>query len=170
MKALLLALALSAGATGPGPGPREPADLGPETIDVSSYPEEYQQTYRDIFLPVYKFHGGVARAINSPLVELDEHLEAQERREHPDLFSDTQVAQVSRDGWKKSISEIYRKPACCGACPVLSLEKARKLWRFVVYDSIQRKTGRKAATWALLRKDLVRRFDEEKIIHQESGK
>jgi hypothetical protein len=150
--------------------PRVAEDLGLPSIDVSSYPEEYQKTYQDIFVPVFKFHGGTARAVNSPIIELDAHLEQQEQRNNPMLFSDPEVAQVSRDGWKKFVQSLYRTPACCGACPVMTLEKARSLWRFLAYDSIQRKTGRRAPSWALYRKDLMRRFREEPRVLQETGK
>jgi hypothetical protein len=147
-----------------------PEDLGPAIIDVSSYPEEYQKTYREVFVPYFTTHGGLPRAINSPIIELDAHLEEQVRRESPQLFSDPQVAQVSRDGWKTLVRKLYLTPACCGACRLLTLEQARSLWRFLVYDSIQRKTGRKAGLWALERKDLVMTFSERKSAAQETGK
>jgi hypothetical protein len=137
-------------------------DLGPAAIDVSSYPEEMRKTYQDIFLHLFSFFGTTARIINSPIIEMDEHLEAQERRDNPNLFSDPDLAQISRDGWKKSVEEIHQRPPCCGACPLLSLEDARALRRFLVYDSIQRKTGPNAKAWIEQRKDLLRRFNESK--------
>ncbi|MDE2038452.1 MAG: hypothetical protein KGO96_02915 [Elusimicrobia bacterium] len=145
-------------------------DLGPSTIDVSSYPEEYQKTYQDVFIPFFKIRGGAARAVNSPIIELDMHLEEQERRDHPQLFQEAGAAVVSRDGWKQFVEKLYATPACCGACPVLTRAKARALWRFFVYDSIQRKTGRQAAHWVALRKDLLDRFREKEMIAKETAK
>jgi len=134
-------------------------DLGPSTIDVSSYPEEYQKTYREIFVPVFGFLGGTARAVNSPIIEMAPELQAVERRQHPELW-DVGVADISTDGWKRRATEILHRPACCGACPVLTIEKARALWRFLVYDSLQRKTGANASAWAAQRRELLRRFKE----------
>lgn len=142
--------------------PSTPEDLGPSVIDVSSYPDEYQKTYREIFIKVFSFLGGTARAVNSPIIELDSHLEAQERRDHPELFTDPKLAEISPDGWKKRVEEIYRRPACCGACPVLSRKKARALWRFMVYDSIRRKTGPQAKAWLTQRSELLKEFDKRK--------
>lgn len=135
-----------------------PEDLGPSDIDVSAYPEEHQKTYRETFLPVFGFLGTTARMVNSPLVELDPALEAAETRLHPDLFSDPLVARATRDGWKREIAAVHRRPPCCGACPVLTLDQARALWRFMVYDSLARKTGVNAEKWIAHRRALVERF------------
>jgi hypothetical protein len=115
-------------------GPRElPEDIGPAVIDVSSYPAEYQKTYKEIFLPVYGFlRGGPARALNSPL--------------------------IAPDDWRREVMRVKNRPPCCGACPILSMEQARALWRFLVYDSARRKTGINAASWAEHRRGLIERF------------
>lgn len=139
-----------------------PEDIGIAEIDVTSYPPELQRTYREIFLPVFGFLGGAARAINSSIIELDPRLEQVERSAHPGLFSNPQIAQVSRNGWKKRVDEIRLRPPCCGACPVLSMKDARALWRFLVYDSILRKTGPNADAWIRYRKELLARFQKWK--------
>lgn len=167
---LLLALALKPAAAGPKAVPPVVEDLGPSVIDVSSYPEEHRKTYQDIFVPVFGLLGGTARAVNSPIIELDGHREEQERRDNPELFANPDIAVVSRDGWKKRVEEIYHRPACCGACPTLTREKAKALWRFLVYDSIRRKTGRQARGWSLFRGDLTRRFEAGHYIAKENGK
>lgn len=138
--------------------PSCPEDLGPSEIDVSSYPEEHQKTYRETFLPVFEFFGTAARMVNSPLVELDPALEEAEARLHPDLFSDPLIARATRDGWRREIAAIHRRPPCCGACPVLTLDQARALWRFMVYDSLARKTGDNAEKWIAHRRSLMERF------------
>lgn len=131
---LLLAAALAVRAEPALKGPPKlPEDLGPAVIDVSSYPPEQQRAYRELFLPVYSFlEGGPARAINSPLIELD--------------------------AWRKEVLRIKLRPPCCGACPILSREDANRLWTFLVYDSGRRKTGPAAAAWAAHRRELIRRF------------
>lgn len=135
-----------------------PEDLGPKEIDVSAYPEAYRTTYERIFVPAFKKWGTAARVINSPLVELDEKAERSERLAHPKLFADPQVAQPTRDGWKKYVEALYRRPACCGACPTLTLEQARALRSFLVYDSLARKTGAHADAWMKHRRSLIGRF------------
>ena len=141
-------------------GPPVPEDLGAATIDASSYPAEFQETYRKIFVPAFKQWGTAARAINSPIVELDETTERSERLAHPGLFADSRIAEPTRNGWKKYVEGLYRKPACCGACPTLTLEQARALRRFLVYDSLVRKTGPRADAWIAHRKDLITRFEK----------
>jgi len=143
--------------------PEQPEDLGPAVIDVTGYPPEHQETYRKIFLPVYKFlRGGPARALNSPLIELDPQGEQVLRREHPELFADPRLAQVSADGWRREVTRVKNRPPCCGACPILSREDALKLWKFLAYDSLRRKTGANAASWAEQRRRLLERFDAVK--------
>lgn len=142
--------------------PEFPEDLGAPTIDVSGYPAEYQKTYRDVFLHVYAFiRGGPARALNSPLIELDPQGEQALRRERPELFADPGLARVSADAWKKEVSDAFNRPPCCGACPMLSREDAKALRRFFVYDSIVRKTGANAGSWIRERKTLLERFKRD---------
>lgn len=141
--------------------PLYPEDLGPDAIDVSLYPEEHRKAYEEVFLPVFLTLGGPARAINSPIVELDPLLELAQEQSHPGLFSDARVAEATRDGWKRRVEEIRIRPPCCGACPVLSLKDARRLWRFLVYDSLRRKTGPAAPAWIRHRRVLLERFKTE---------
>lgn len=155
----LFVMILAAPSFGREPKAGLPEDLGPAEIDVSSYPREYRETYRRIFLPVARFMGGPARLLNSPLIELDPGLEEAQRARRPELFSDPRVALVSRDGWRRRVDEFRRRPPCCGACPVLSLKDAQALWRFLVYDSIARKTGPRAGAWLRHRRALLERFE-----------
>lgn len=139
--AALLLLAAAAAAAEPAPA-ELPEDLGPAAIDVSSYPPEHQETYRKVFLPVYGFlRGGPARALNSPLVEAGD--------------------------WRREVMRVKSRPPCCGACPILSMADAKRLWEFLVYDSIRRKTGANAAAWAAHRRALIERF--EKTVKGPSG-
>lgn len=133
---VLLAAAAAAGVPPAKAPPEFPEDLGPAAIDVSSYPAEYQKTYKDVFLPLYGFlRGGPARALNSPLITSDE--------------------------WRREVMRVKNRPPCCGACPILSLADARALWRFLAYDSQVRKTGPNAASWAEHYRRLTERFNAE---------
>lgn len=139
--------------------PKLPEDLGPSTIEVSGYPPEQRRVYKEVFLRVYGFlEGGPARAISSPLLEIDPAGEAAERRAHPEAYADASLIAPSRDAWRKEVLRIKTRPPCCGACPVLSREEARQLWTFLVYDSVHRKTGPAAAAWFASRRELIRRF------------
>jgi len=147
------------------PGPvcaLTPEELGPDSIDVSEYPAEYRKTYEEIFIPLFRRFGGAARVVNSPVIELDPASQSYESKRNPILFSDSEVAQVSTDGWKKQVDAMRRRPPCCGACPVLSLQGAKDLWRFLVYDSIVRKTGPRAQNWVRQRRSLLGRFKKER--------
>ncbi|MBI2385480.1 MAG: hypothetical protein HYV14_05630 [Elusimicrobia bacterium] len=156
---LLLAAALAVRAEPAPQASKLPEDLGPATIDVSSYPPEQRRVYKEVFLRVYGFlDGGPARAINSPLLEIDPAGEAAERRAHPGEYSDASLVAPSRDGWRREVLRVKLRPPCCGACPVLSGEEARQLWNFLVYDSVRRKTGPAAAAWFSSRRELIRRF------------
>ena len=141
--------------------PSLPDDLGPAEIDVSGYPDSYQKTYREIFLPAFRVWGTTARVINSPIIEMDPQAERDERNAHPELFSDSRVAQPTADGWKRFVADIRRKPPCCGACPTLTKTQAKELWEFLVFDSLRRKTGSRADEWIRHREDLLRRFETE---------
>jgi hypothetical protein len=155
---VVAALAVHADPALKGP-PERPEDIGPAVIDVSDYPPEQQRVYRDVFLPVYTIlKGGPARAINSPLLEIDPAGEQAERRAHPDMYADAAVVSPTRDGWRQEVVRVKTRPPCCGACPVLSREDSQALWKFFVYDSIRRKTGPAAAEWAAHRRELIRRF------------
>ncbi len=138
MRALTLLLLLVAGpAFATVKLPPAPEDLGPAQIDVSDYPPEYQKTYREVFVPFFTKYGGTARMVNSPLVTAEE--------------------------WRKEIDRIRTRPPCCAACPFLSLNDARALYKFMVYDSGRRKTGSSAEAWTAQRTSLLERFEKEHI-------
>ena len=164
--ALIALLPFFAAASPALKGPPEfPEDLGPAAIDVSGYPPEQQSVYQKIFLPVYSvLRGGPARALNSPLIEIDAAGEEAERRAHPGVAADPQLALYTRDGWRHEVLTVKNRPPCCGACPLLTRADAEALRSFLVYDSLRRKTGAAAEAWAAQRRELIRRFA---VIQQE---
>ncbi len=106
-------------------------DLGPDTIDVSSYPEEIQKKYA-LFLAKCSVCHSPARAINSELTDSKE--------------------------WARYIKIMQLRPPCCNFCPVLSHAEAKAIWEFLVYDSRIRKTGPHAAEWAQHRAQLLQDY------------
>ena len=156
--AALLPLAAFASPAPKGP-PEFPEDLGPAAVDVSGYPPEQQTVYTKIFLPVYAvLRGGPARALNSPLIEIDAAGEAAERRAHPEIAGDSRLVIYTSAGWRSEVLRVKNRPPCCGACPILTRADAEALRRFFVYDSLKRKTGSAAEAWGSQRRDLIRRF------------
>lgn len=151
----------AAGAPVPTSPPEFVEDLGPAEIDVSYYPPEQQRVYQEIFLPVYGvIRGGPARVINSPLIEIDAAGEDAERRAHPAIAADPGLVIYTRGGWRVEVLHLKNRPRCCGACPVLTRADAEALRRFLVYDSLRRKTGVATGPWADRRRELIRRFAE----------
>lgn len=71
LAALLAAPAMGAESTAQEREARAYYDLGPESIDVSGYPQEQQQAYGLFELRCGKCHT-LARAINSPLVKKED--------------------------------------------------------------------------------------------------
>ena len=66
-----VAAAARRGAAQSASGALFPNDLGPNTIDVSSYPKEYQETYKVFQFKCAACHT-IARPINSQYVELSD--------------------------------------------------------------------------------------------------
>jgi hypothetical protein len=86
-------------------------DLGPESIDVSSYPQKQKENY-DVFAKTCSQCHTLARPINAPY--------------------------VSRTDWKRYISRMRRKAANSGSA-VVTTEQAKTALEFLVYDSDVRK-------------------------------
>lgn len=140
--------------------PRFPADLGPDTIDVSRYPTEYQATYRTRFQTLCASCHSLARAVNSELLELTpEEMEAF-RKETPRLTSSPPVWKTGEGVWHDYLIALKMRPPCCGGCPVLTSRDVQRIGDFLVYDSKVRKTGSRAASWEEHRTDLIQRFEK----------
>lgn len=135
-----------------------PADLGPATIDVSSYPAEMQNIYRTNFLKNCAVCHSPARAIHSEFLELPTAEAAALRAASPTLFDDPRVLLPGSDLWKRYIKRMKMRPPCCGVCPVMSETEARDIWRFLVFDGRIRKTGPRAGDWVRNRRALLEDF------------
>jgi hypothetical protein len=140
-------------------------DLGATTIDVSAYPREMQDVYRDIFQIKCRRCHDASRALNAPFVEPSgpraRHaaMIARWKAENPKMFKDGRVWQIeggSASGpgiWERCVKRMMQKPGC-----TLSSVEGKKVWQFLCYDSERRKTGAGAATWAEYRRKLLADF------------
>src|SRR4029077_20034380 len=99
-------------------------DAGPASIDVSSYPQEIQETYKNIFLVRCQRCHTASRPLNSQFVEpsapKEQHpaIIAKWKAEHPEMFKDKLVWQIegkSASGpgiWERYVKKMMSKPGC----------------------------------------------------------
>jgi hypothetical protein len=128
-----------------------PNDFGPASIDVSSYPKEYQETYK-VFLTKCSVCHTIARPINSQFLEISETQQAEMKKTQPELFTDPKILQIDPHIWSRYVHRMMDKPGC----PVG--KDGKRIWQFLVYDSIARKTGKNFAAWQKSREKLLQDF------------
>jgi len=92
-------------------------DLGPDEVDVASYPKAQQENYQ-VFAKTCSQCHPLARAINSPL--------------------------VSREDWRRFIKRMYAKTKTRSGAEI-SNQAAKAAIEFLAYDSRIRKVKGKAA-------------------------
>lgn len=105
------------------------SDLGPETVDVSSYPMQQRYNYRVYASACSRCHG-LARSINSPL--------------------------ASRTWWEFYVASMRARGSLSGR--PISAQERRAVLDFLEYDGRERKQ-RRAEEFERLRAELRRRFD-----------
>ena len=140
-------------------------DFGPKSIDVSAYPPEMQDAYKNILLVKCQRCHEASRPLNSQFVEpsgpKEQHpaIIAKWKAEHPEMFQDKLVWQVEGKSaagpgiWERYVKKMMAKPGCN-----ISPEDGKKIWQFLTYDSEHRKTGPNAAKWAEHRRKLLADF------------
>ncbi|HMU75562.1 MAG TPA: hypothetical protein PKD69_07320, partial [Elusimicrobiota bacterium] len=69
------------------------------------------------------------------------------------LFSNKNVWQVETDIWQRYVKRMMSKPGCD-----ISDVEGKAVYRFLVYDSEQRKSGKNAAAWKTHREKLLADF------------
>lgn len=131
---------------------RCPADLGATSIDVSDYPAEYQRVYRESFMTKCNVCHTTARALAAPLLEVGPDDVTAELRA---AAADPDVLTVGSDAWKKYIHRMWKRPPCCDLCPVFTKAEITAIWKFLVYDSLRRKTGSALPRWVAYRRGLI---------------
>jgi hypothetical protein len=98
------------------PEPLFPADVGPDTIDVTSYPVIQQENYT-LFVEKCSLCHTLARAINSPLVDAST--------------------------WTRYVKRMHGKnQARSNGGPLLSGDEAKRVISFLTFDSRERKIKR----------------------------
>lgn len=132
-----------------------PNDMGPDSIDVSSYPPELKKTYSTFKFKCAACHT-IARPINSQFLELSAEEQSKWKKEDPGLFKDKKLVQVEDRIWNRYVKRMMAKPGC----PVKG-EDGKKIWEFLVHDSKVRKTGPNAKAWRAHRKKLLDDFKKE---------
>lgn len=118
------------------------SDLGPETVDVSSYPVQQRQNYRVYQSACSRCHG-LARSINAPL--------------------------VSRTWWEFYVTSMRARGSLSGR--PISREEKEAVLDFLEYDSHERKKLREKE-FEKVRAELRRRYDalmEERLGRLQRG-
>ncbi|MHB2025008.1 MAG: hypothetical protein ACYCPQ_00010 [Elusimicrobiota bacterium] len=128
-----------------------PNDSGPASINVSSYPEQYQKTYH-VFLSKCSVCHTIARPINSEFLEMSLADQAKAKKNQPELFTDPKILKINPNIWSRYVHRMMAKPGC----PVGA--DGKRIWQFLVYDSIARKTGKNFAAWSKSRGKLLSDF------------
>ena len=137
-------------------------DFGPDKLtekDLAGYPPELVAAYKDVLLvKCTKCHSS-ARPLNSQFFEVPgkgpekqanlEKLKATD----PDMFTSKNVWQVETDIWQRYVKRMMSKPGCGVTEP-----EGKAVYKFLAYDSQQRKAGKNKAAWKAHREKLLADF------------
>jgi len=137
-------------------------DFGPDALPtdvLATYPKEHQDAYRDVLqTKCVKCHNA-ARALNSQFFEpqgkgkeKQAKLDALSRTD-PDIFENKALWQPEVDIWQRYVKRMMAKPGCD-----ISVEEGKAVYKFLVYDSNQRKIGARKAAWKTQRQKLLDEF------------
>ena len=69
------------------------------------------------------------------------------------MFTSKHVWQVETDIWERYVKRMMSKPGC-----EISKEEGKAVYRFLAYDSQQRKSGKNKAAWKAQREKLLADF------------
>lgn len=141
-------------------------DFGPEEIDaiVKGYPKDYQKGYELMKLRCSQCHAP-SRPINSRFVETPGKDDAERaanlaklKKEKPELFKPEAMGvwQIEDGVWKRYVKRMAAKPGC-----EIKPDEAKEIWKFLVFDSNQRKMGGNAGKWEEHRKKLIDKLKKE---------
>lgn len=129
-------------------------DLGPATVDVSSYPVKLQKTYRSTLRRCAKCHS-LSRVLNSQFAEASEEELAELKKKYPKAFADEKYFTADAGLWKRYVKRMQRKPGSG-----IKKKEAKKIWEFLVYDSKVRKL-KDPKKWVGHRKRLLAEFKKK---------
>ncbi len=137
-----------------------PNDFGPDTIDISGYPDEHKESYKLFVEKCVRCHT-IARPINSQFVEVKGQELESLKTESSNLFEKPLVWQIEDNIWERYAKRMMRKPGC-----EMAVDEAKKIWQFLVYDSKERKL-KKSSEWE---KDRQKLLDDFKAKHPDRYK
>jgi hypothetical protein len=137
-------------------------DFGPEKLsdsELASYPAELQDAYKNVLLlKCTKCHSS-ARPLNSQFFEVaGKGPEKQAtldklKTTDSDMFASKNVWQVETDIWQRYVKRMMSKPGC-----EISDAEGKAVYKFLSYDSQQRKAGKNKAAWKTHREKLLADF------------
>jgi hypothetical protein len=137
-------------------------DFGPEKLsdkELAAYPAELQAAYKNVLLMKCTKCHSAARPLNSQFFEVDGKGPEKEanlnklKASDPDMFSSHNVWQVETDIWQRYVKRMMSKPGCD-----ISNDEGRAVYKFLSYDSQQRKAGKNKAAWKAQREKLLSDF------------
>ena len=147
------------------PYPNDDPDLSVKELDkeyVAGLSKEHQEGYKLLLQKCSKCHTP-SRPLNSQFLETPgkdaKEREAnlkQWRAEHPDLFKNKKLFQPETDIWSRYVKRMMAKPGCD-----IAKDEGKKIWQFLVQDSVNRKTGKKMDDWKEHRTKLIEKFKKE---------
>lgn len=137
-------------------------DFGPEKLtdaQLAAYPAEHVKAYKEVLLvKCAKCHSS-ARPLNSQFFEVPGKKEEKAANliklqgANKEMFSEPNVWQVENDVWQRYVKRMMAKPGC-----EISEMEGKAVYRFLVFDSEQRKSGKNAAAWKAHREKLLADF------------
>ena len=164
------------------PYPNDDEELAPDHLDaetLKSYPENIQEGYyllrgedktgKQLVRDGKKITNcqtchTARRPLNSRFVQpeakndpaLREAAVAKLKKEQPDLFTDKTVWEIDATMWSRYVKRMMGKPGCN-----ISAADGKKIFEFLVYDSVHRKLGANAEKWKAHRHALVEKFKKD---------
>lgn len=130
-------------------------DLGPDTVDVSSYSVVYQKAYKGAFKKCAKCHK-LSRVLNSQFLELKKKEILKLKKKLPEIFEKPLVWQIDESIWKRYVKRMMRKPGTG-----IKSKEGKAIWQFLVFDSEQRKLGKNRKKWEKHRQKLLSEFKKK---------
>jgi mono/diheme cytochrome c family protein len=140
-------------------------DLGPDKLPadvLATYPKELQDAYNQVLqVKCAKCHTP-SRPLNSQFFEPEGKGPekaakiAALKKSSPDMFQNKNVLQVEADIWQRYVKRMMAKPGCD-----ISSDQGKAVYKFLVYDSNQRKAGKNKAAWKTHREKLLAEFKQK---------
>ena len=142
-----------------------PNDLGPATLDeayLKSLSKDEQEGYKLLQVRCAKCHQP-SRPLNSQFIEAPGKTDAERdaalakwKKDSPEMFKNKLAFQPEAHVWSRYVHRMMSKPGCDIPAP-----EGKKIWEFLVQDSVNRKTGKNLEKWEEHREKLIKEFKEQ---------